>query len=467
MYRMLNKHNVVAFVHTYQSDGKLDPYMTALVHSFENSGLNIHVIHTNDLVSHLGATAFKPGISIAKIVNFINELDPAFIFTTNRGGITKEILSETTCPIFTRMVDLIPFYHQGGESKDLFCDRDLVFVPTQESVDAFEQRYPVLKGKVHYLPFATDPDAFDALENIEKDIAVSFVGTYFYCDRMTDILEKLQEGDEERRGAFLSFLNALKDNFHVDTNALYNEEIQSICGDFHLSLEDMRMLVSNTYALNKRIHYLDAVADLGLKLFGTANWVQANQFSLPLISCFQFDEQINDRDKLIRLYQRSKIALNISHHQAGAGIPYRVYDIMASSALLITEYHPESELFSLFGKDMPIPMYRNTSELRRLVKYFMENEAERMEIVAKCNALIRKKKLTFHDKARAYCEATGVPLQIGQKGSLYYVDRDRFLYLSISSLFPPVRELFRGVKMISQWVVPYAMWQWLTKMSRK
>ena len=115
-------NRIVAFIHTYQLDGGFDPYMTAVIHAFKNIGLSVHVVRTNDLVSHLGATTLKPGVCGGKVSDFINEYDPAFIFSTNRGGITQEIMAGTSCPIITRMVDLIPFYHQGGEDKPCFAN---------------------------------------------------------------------------------------------------------------------------------------------------------------------------------------------------------------------------------------------------------------------------------------------------------------------------------------------------------
>ncbi|ATX80293.1 Glycosyl transferases group 1 [Mariprofundus aestuarium] len=448
--------NIVAFVHTYQSDGGFDPYMTAVVHAFEAVGLNVHVICTNDLVPHLGATSLRSGVSETKLVEYINRLNPVFIFSTNRGGITQAIMDGTSCPIITRMVDLIPFYHQGGEGKPLFCERDQVFVPTQESVVAFEQRYPILTGKVHYLPFATDPDAFDAVDYVEQVIPVSFVGTYFYCEKLTDILAQLQRGDSSKREAFLDFIQSLKGDFHMDDQAL--DPIRDICTDVKMSVDDIRMLVSNAYALNKRIHYLDAVSDLGLHLYGTENWIKASQYSLPLISCFQFGEQINNRDKLIRLYQSSKIALNIPHHQAGPGMPYRVYDIMASRALLITEYHPDSELFSLFGRNMPVPMYRNAMELSSLVDYYLNHEEERLAIVTRCNALIREKKLTFQDKGKVYCEAAGVMLNSDLQGSMSRVAPDKFSISVMLDSNVVARNWRGGIKAVLRWLVPYALW---------
>ena len=159
--------------------------------------------------------------------------------------------------------------------------------------------------------------------------------------------------------------------------------------DFNLDLYRFKGLLANSISLNKRIKALDAVNDLGLKLYGTENWIQANAYSLDLLRKYQFGHFIKTRSQLVDIYQRSKIALNISHHQAVNGLPYRIFDIMASNAMLLTEYREHSDLFRLFGRDLPMPMYRNTKELRKLTRYYLEHEDERKEIVYKCNQLIK------------------------------------------------------------------------------
>ena len=460
--------SIVAFIHTYQADGELDPYMVSVVKGFESIGLNVHIIRTNDLVSSLASTQIDVGVNINKLVEFINDLNPLFIFSTNRGGITQEIMSQTSCPIITRMVDLVPFYHQGGLDYPLFCDRDYVFVPTIESVKSFEQQHPILKGRVFYLPFATDPSAFERYCGVEKDIPVSFVGTYFYTDLITNILSDLK-CSPVLRSTFLQLSDDIKRDFHVHFEDLgYSHDIVTLCEELGVDTETLRMQISNVHALNKRIHYLDAVVDMGLKLFGTSNWVQVSQFSMKLLQSFQFDTFIDSRDKLIRLYQRSKIALNIPHHQAGAGMPYRVYDIMASSALLITEYHKDSELFTLFGRDMPIPMYKNATELRELVAYYLEHENEREAIVEKCNRLIRDKGITFEHRAKSCCAMAGVTPDSTLKGEVSYLLRRGGGWVSVSGvdehpeLVTKAMHLEAMLYRLSQWILPYnviKMWE--------
>ncbi len=466
-----NENNrVVAFIHSYQADGGFDPYMSLLIRTMEKEGVELFIIKTNDLVSRLADNKFRISISETRLVQYINKIDPLFILSINRGGISKAIMKGTSCPIITRMVDLVPFMHQGGVNEDLFCERDIVYVPTRESIEPFERQYPVLRGRVHYLPFATDPSEFSGSKDIVKDIPISFVGTYFYCQQLTQILYRLQGCERQKRDSFLQFMRVMQEGFFEGKSFSEDKILQDIGREFALSCDDIRMIVSNAYALNKRIHYLDSVADLGLKLFGTSNWIEVNQFSLPVLFSFQFDEEIYDRKKLINVYQRSKIALNIPHHQAGAGLPYRVFDIMASSALLITEYHSESELFDLFGEDMPVPMYRDAVELRELVVYYLEHEEERKKLVGKCNALIRKKKLTFENKVHTYLSEVGIAERTGHIGCVHYVKstefRSPFFWGWGVTEGISVCSILGRLKAMARWIVPYNIWLSLSQRKR-
>ncbi|RME60799.1 glycosyltransferase family 1 protein [Candidatus Parcubacteria bacterium] len=398
--------SVVAFIHTYARDGELGSYMEELVKGFESCGVNLHLIITNHLVPNLGSTRYKASISEDKVIQYINDVNPSFLFTTNRGGITKRIMQETSCPIITWMVDRIPFLHHGGGHESLFCERDHVITSSYKNVARLEKIYPILKGRVYYKPFATNIESFTSIHSDVQDINISFVGTYFYAGQFTKILEYYQDCPEVYYG-LLRISEKIEDNYDLDIEEAVREcGVQRVLEDFSLDIFKFKGLIANVVSLNKRVHCLEAVSDLGLQLYGTPNWVKVNQFSLPLLRCFKAFEFIKTREQLVSLYQRSKIAINISHHQADAGLPYRIFDIMASNALLITEYHEDSDLFRLFGKDMPVPMYSSAQELRDLCSYYLNNENERKALVKRCNDLVSRG-FSFKDRVRDFVDIVG------------------------------------------------------------
>jgi hypothetical protein len=406
------KKDVVAIIHTYAQDKELGSYMKELVNAFAGIGCKLHLMITNDLVLNLAEKKLSPNISEEKIIKFIKQVDPVFVFTTNRGGITKKMMSDLPCPLVTWMVDRIPFLHHGGSHDELFCEKDYVITSSYGNVKRLEHIYPILKNKVFFFPFCTDLEDFVGGSIASQDINISFVGTFFYCGQLTEILKAYSYSSRLTQGIIELALRVEQD-YDLDFEFHLKQcDVECVLTDFNLDLYKFKGLLANAISLNKRIQTLDAISDLGLRLYGTENWRNVSQYSLALLSCYQFNDFIKTRAQLVLLYQRSKIAVNVSHHQAVNGLPYRIYDIMASNALLITEYREDSDLFRLFGKDMPIPMYRSPLELHELCQYYLENESERIAIVRKCNNLVSQGFL-FQDRVKDFFTMTGMPVPEG------------------------------------------------------
>lgn len=476
--------DVVAFIHTYARDRELGSFMTELVEGFRAAGVRLHLMVTNDLVHNLGARALKASIDEDKLVGYINRIRPAFIFTTNRGGVTRGILERTDCPIVTWMVDRIPFLHHGGNHKDLFCERDHVITSSHKNVDRLEQIYPVLRGRVHYLPFATNVNDFAGVAPAQ-DTNIVFVGTYFHAGLLTSILEKSRARPDLCR-AIMAATADIEADYDLDIDkCIQRHGLQNLLTDFNIDGYRFKGLVANAVSLNRRIKVLDAVSDLGLVLYGTENWVEVSDYSLQLLRCYRFGQFIKTRSQLVNSYQRSKIALNVSHHQAVDGLPYRIYDIMASRALLVTNWQRDSDLYRLFGKDMPVPIYRDEYELRSLVKHFLSHEEERAEIVARCNELVREG-FSFEDRVRDFLRIAGVvekseaesngfqrvsikDLRRGPIQMVVYLlknPRNIGVYLAqyVASLMPVADRLYMGL--LVRRLMPAAIRDWLLGRAR-
>jgi hypothetical protein len=414
---MRGARDVVAFIHTYAADGSFDPFMSSLIEAFEAAGARLHVIRTNDIVDDLAARSLSGFVSEQKLVQYIQSIRPAFVLSTNRGGITRRMMEELECPIISWLVDHVPFEHHGGDSKTLFGTRDHVVVSASAMVPAFEERYPALKGRIHYLPFATRPNDYEEIGSLLPDINVSFVGTFFYGNEFVLLLKRYRN-DARISTSLLAVASAVERDFKSDITKLVKElGLSEVLADNEVGVPNLHMAIANVASMNKRIRMLDAVSDLGLVLWGTENWIDAAAYSLPLLRCYRFGEFIRTRKQLTQAYARSRIAVDIPHVQAVGGLPYRVFDILASPALLIGEHHPESDLFRLFGKDAPIPTYKNEADLRRIVQHYLANEDERRDVVAKCNALVADR-FSFADRARELFQIAGAQMPIGQPGEI-------------------------------------------------
>lgn len=91
---------------------------------------------------------------------------------------------------------------------------------------------------------------------------------------------------------------------------------------------------------------------------------------------------------LPKLYNVTKIDINITRAQSKTSLPMRVFDVLACRAFLLTDYRRDlGELFSL-GEE--VVCYRDLDELRRLAEYYLKHEDQRLEIARKGEERILK-----------------------------------------------------------------------------
>lgn len=416
---MARDRDVVAFIHTYARDGSFDPFMSGLIEGFRRVGARLHVIRTNDLVATLGAKSLLWSVSDEKLLQLIRSIDPAFVLSTNRGGITRRMSEELDIPIISWLVDHVPFEHDGANAS-FFGPREHLVVSATRMVSVMRERYSAVGAKVHFLPFATDPGYFAGSGPSEQEFNVSFIGTYFYGNEFTDLLRRYKSEPQIMK-ALLAVCKAVETDYRVDTEPLLRSQgIWHLLEQHSIGLRDLEIGMANVASMNKRTRCLDAVADLGLQLWGTENWIDVAYYSLALLRRFRFGEFVKTREQLASIYRRSKIAVDCPHIQAVGGLPYRVFDVLSSPALLIAEFHPESDLFSLFGTDVPVPMYRDTAELRRMTLHYLADEPARREAVARCNSLVARG-FSFEDRARELFDIAGGRAPAGRSGETVFI----------------------------------------------
>ncbi len=136
---------------------------------------------------------------------------------------------------------------------------------------------------------------------------------------------------------------------------------------------------------DERNYILTSVLDLGLKLYGV-NWIKETDSNLNLMSAYDNTLKyslIHNQD----IYNSSKINLSISHPQCkGYAYPWRCYDIMASSGILICSY---SKLLEDLTKGyVKIPMYHSPYDARELCKYALSNPTWCEDIISASNDFI-------------------------------------------------------------------------------
>lgn len=87
------------------------------------------------------------------------------------------------------------------------------------------------------------------------------------------------------------------------------------------------------------------------------------------------------------IYNSAKIGISVGHLQAKSGFQWRILDIMASNACLVSDY--QSDFDVLFPTNL-FPVYHNPYEAREMCKVLLEDEDLRKKIVIGCQKYVSK-----------------------------------------------------------------------------
>lgn len=345
-------------------------FYEAFIKGLQDSGNDVFaVMHSN-----WNADFLKNGIP-ETLLNDIKLFNPDIIFLFNNNF--YDLSKYFDCPIIIYEVDS-PLYYKNQEILKAKPERFQYFVSASTSKDTLINDFKVPKKNILQVPFFTAVQA----ENIEKKHNICFIGTKFrnsYKHCFNNFMET-NPTDEERE-EFKNLMLKLQDNVFISKEELFkNTTSQKILSTF--KPYDVTFMLSDY----RRIDVLSAIADLGINIWGTPNWA-SDFYNEPWLILNFHNEAVYTIKHNQDIYNSSKIGINIGHLQAKKGFPWRVFDIMASNACLVTEYHGD---FSKYLPDLKLPYFSNAWEAREICKKLLDNENYRLDIVAQSQEFVNK-----------------------------------------------------------------------------
>lgn len=120
----------------------------------------------------------------------------------------------------------------------------------------------------------------------------------------------------------------------------------------------------------ERVKILQSISDFGLKIYGWKGWektVLANQYYGPLTG-----------KEFANLYKTAKICININLEPPCPGVNLKTFEIPAVGGFQLSDFR--EGIAELFEPGKEIEIFRNVSELREKVKYYLDNEQKRLKI---------------------------------------------------------------------------------------
>lgn len=319
----------------------------------------------------------------AKLEEF--QPDLCILFNNSYYDITNVV----ECPILIFEADS-PLYYSNKDVIRTSLDRYYFMVATTSGINVIKELFGASENQIFYIPLYTEVHSDPV---IEQETNISFIGTKFGVNPKVfpnHVFEVLNKNEEEK---FILCVEEIKKNPFIQRENLKNKyNIESEHFDNVLKIPDLVSLLS----CEKRIHVLSSIADLGLALFGTNSWRKDYYFDSRLNFLYN-EKEVYTLEQNQFIYNTSKIGINISHLQAVNGFPWRVMDIMASNACLVTDYHLD---FDTVFEGIKLPVYIEDYDARDLCKKLLKCENMRKEMVLSCQELIDSKYRFKHFLAR-------------------------------------------------------------------
>ncbi|MBO4520165.1 MAG: glycosyltransferase family 1 protein [Alphaproteobacteria bacterium] len=340
--------SVLSNVHQIVS-GKLDIFFQSIVDCLAENGNDVFLLKVNDIPGYPRHNPKAEKILLKKIKRFRPEL----IITPNHD-IPLLFLENTDCPVVVYTADS-PMYMQN-----------------QDYIRKNPERYFFMhSGWENIFP-----------ELLAKDFGIR-AERNFYTGYMTAIRAK--EMPIKRNIGFVGFVGWGVDYTYIFMNEVRDNEtfrrkIREAEEKGILSIEYTQLKTSNI-----RIKTLDALVDLGLECFGIPNNFRfCGAYSWDLLKCFNFDPVVT-LQTMEDVLNSSLISPHLYNYQAPIGLSWRVADVMASNACLISPPKPDLKRMSPY---IDIPTFESPAECRELCQKLLKDDVWRKDIVKGCQKAI-------------------------------------------------------------------------------
>ena len=308
------------------------------------------------------------GKNMQYILEKLNGFKPDLIFSYN-NICPEDVLKKFSIPTLILDADNPEFFH----NKNIINKYEFLYYLGYQSCskDLYKR---VLGAKItddNYLYFPTATN-FQSNRKTPSDINISFIGSNFY----RDFLENRVSNDSNRDTILRLSTQVSKNYYHIDNDV--EEELLNFSKYY--------------FAGQDRLKSLSALSDLGLEIFSNSDWRDLFKYDLELANCFN-QQSVVTKEENQNIYNRSKIAVNLSHPQATDSFSWRVPDIMASNACLVMEYKKDwQELFGVHISDKvkDTIIYKDRYDMRNKSIKLLEDEELRLLCVKECQNAVEK-----------------------------------------------------------------------------
>lgn len=344
-------------------------FYEGLVSELTKNGNDVMEIITNDFleIPWNGSNNLKFGIKGTKLMNDLIHFKPDLVISFNNSSI-EGLEDKVSCPIVIWDADHIYHFNDLDKLKTN-KDRYLFFCSQSSDIDDCQKILGVDPKKCFLVKPATSirSDIF-----CKKKRNILFIGTPFGT---VEEKEKLFR----HRKAYMGLAREVLER---------KESTEDLIFKYRNKIPKADQTILDFGSAANRSNTLAHVAPLGLNIHGGDGWLNVGlDFSLDIFYAYD-PRKIYSVSQTQEAYNSSRIGLNINHSQAKSGYSWRVMDILASSAVLVSNY--SQDLADELGDLSKEIFYDNPQEAYILCSKLLKNEELRKDIVRQSNEIVRR-----------------------------------------------------------------------------
>lgn len=432
---MMLREKIAIFAYSWSTEPhvKLDIYLNEFVRTFSSIGFDVDVYVANQYVERDGIVGFSKIYNLQKLNNKIKLNKYKFILSINNALLTRRLDALRLQPVISLIVDDFNhlFNHDMTGLYDQFSFADIILFSSYLHIKKLKSNNLSVADRLRFYPTATSVSVSSKnYEFIPKVHNITWVASLLDASGYTLLYRYCIDNPD--RAALLNWVvDVVRQGSKINyDHAIGAESISGLLDEHKWSRPFFEMQIQNLISNQSRISVVDRLHHLGLSVFGNHEWINAAAYNANILTVYNEGKAISSHEDIMKIYNASKICINMSQMQSGAALPYRIIDILASDALLITNYHPQSDAFEIFGKDCPIVMYKNLDELSTLCEYYLSHEDERRSLVVKCNEMV-KNGFDFRDRCQDILDLCGLSSAHEKlsAGNINFVNSSEFIFL--------------------------------------
>lgn len=385
---------------TWTKENYMDGFAEGFIRTLVRMGHNILSINTRKTNVFPFANELRVNVDGSNIRKTICDFAPELIITFN-NSMPGDVLEYTDCPVLVYSAD-VPSLYSDKEKILKNLDRYYFANGARYIEDAIREIFSPDERHIYFFGHATDLKRIDR----EKTRDIVYVGSMpNHSQQIISFWNKLnnlypaEKMNEIKAEFFEEYYRIQEEQFVGDLKF----DVNNYIADFQWQRKNVDLLCLES--TRNKFKLLSSMTDFDLEIHGyPGSWPLVMQYDYKLFQCFDYELSVT-LDQNANTYAKARIGLNVPNATSKEGLSWRVTDILASSAVLLTRESPV--LKELFKGYVDFPMYTDADSAHVLARKLLADDCWRNELIEISNAMINDK-CRFEPKIKEIFQMIGI-----------------------------------------------------------